>query len=65
MTRKDYERIAAAIREAGARAIDESAPHEKGGAKRSMGYIIGTLSSVLRDDNPQFDAARFFDACGV
>lgn len=49
MSRKDYQLIAAAVREA--KATGQSADH--------------TIAKALESDNPRFDRDRFIEACRV
>ena len=59
MTRKDYEAIAAAIKE-----VVDSNRWFKG----NLGGIQATakaMADVMAADNPRFDRARFLKACGV
>ena len=59
MTRKDYEAIAAAIKEV----VDSN--------RWFKGNLSGTqdtakaVANVMAADNPRFDRARFLKACGV
>jgi hypothetical protein len=62
MTRKDYIRLAAALREA----------HERSRPEQSnlvAAYILGVnaavfeIGDVLAADNPRFDRERFYSAC--
>jgi hypothetical protein len=56
MTRKDYELIAAAMRQA-----DRYC--ETDNQRRGVQRACLTLADVLETDNPRFDRARFLDAC--
>lgn len=59
MTRKDYELIAAAVRES---VTARGAPPD---AYVAVAYLAHVLAASLRADNPRFDKARFLKACGV
>ena len=66
MTRKDYVRIAAAIRkafdyvnEADSLTADEVGSAAIDGISASISFIANALS----DDNPRFDRTRFVEAC--
>lgn len=66
MTRKDYERIAAAI--LGERASAEA--RECDISKRidqwvTLGRLAGRLAQIFAHDNERFDEGRFFAACGM
>lgn len=66
MTRKDYQLIAEAIREArsispGAVVVAPSTRYHDDGVDTAARY----LASALERDNPRFDRARFLKACGV
>jgi len=58
MTKKDYERIAKAVREAW--------ECEKDDFDRTIGVsrVAHILAYSLSNDNPRFDRERFLDACG-
>ena len=61
MTRKDYNLIAEAIRDAKAATADYADPRmAELGAYEAARY----LSYALRDTNPRFERARFMEACG-
>lgn len=53
MTKKDYIKIAAALRET--RDIDTD----------TWSVIVTRISRICADDNPRFNRDRFFAACGV
>jgi hypothetical protein len=60
MTRKDYELIAATIRNArlqGSYHTDE--------AESMRELIAAHIAHELANDNPRFDRARFLKACGL
>lgn len=61
MTRKDYELIAAAIREQVLRLKPELAA---GLALAAVKGTAMTIALALARDNPRFDRARFLSACG-
>lgn len=56
MTRKDYIRIAEAIRAAA------EMPNMHRGTVLSL---AASVAETLASDNPRFEAKRFFDACGI
>ena len=58
MTRKHYQIIGAAMREA----IYEAEP---GAPREAVEYAAKRLAGSLAQDNPRFDSARFLAACGV
>ena len=57
MTRKDYQLIAGALKDA-LGAIDH--PQRAGAVLAAQ-----ELAYRLRDDNPRFDRKRFLEACGL
>ena len=57
MTRKDYQLIAGALKDA-LGAVDH--PHRTGAVLAAQ-----ELAYRLRDDNPRFDRKRFLEACGL
>ena len=59
MTKKDYELIAAAVRENAALTRRDDA------FKAAVADVAGSLAVALASDNPRFDRARFLAACGV
>jgi hypothetical protein len=65
MTKKDYEKIAAAF------AVLDNNPPERATDEYVRGRCIGrsdalyTLSEVFRKDNPRFDQDKFLAACGL
>lgn len=62
MTRKDYELIAKAMKEARMHAIREDAP--SGGAFW-LKAAAAEVALALAFENPRFDRERFLNACGV
>ncbi len=60
MTKKDFELIAKAIRDAYT-AMDEEATDHRDGTR----YCAYRLASALAAANPRFDRERFLTACGV
>lgn len=54
MTRKDYERIAKAVRQAYAKRLDN----------KDVAIVAQCLAYELALDNPRFDALKFRNACG-
>ena len=63
MTRKDYKLIAKAISEAvntySTERLATANPNEV------LTLVTANLSHSLGEDNPRFDKARFWSACGV
>ena len=57
MTRKDYVAIAAAIKASQRPATSETA--------ESIRELAQRLASIMANDSPRFDRARFLKACGV
>jgi hypothetical protein len=72
MTKKDYELLAAAIRQMGIRlgeSVDDCCGLVHVGRKHltvsgALADIVGTLCEELERDNPRFNADRFRAACG-
>lgn len=71
MTKKDYERIAAALAAASPTLVSQSDRiRETGGpiADRSALWVWERVKTRLADalaaDNPRFDRSRFYAACG-
>ena len=63
MTKKDYERLAAAIREA--RASERARQvRETTTAMDGIDTVVWELCQTLADENAQFDARKFNEACG-
>jgi len=58
MTRKSYEVIASVIRRH--RSEDTS-----GVSSGTLSMVADSLALVFQADNPRFDRARFFTACGM
>ena len=58
MSRKDYVAIAAVIK-----GSFEAAPSEAG--KNAIRHVTNGITGVLRADNLNFDAQRFYAACGL
>ena len=64
MTRKDYELIAAAVKEC--RSTQNQAYYGLWCADdRTLDTVAGVLAEKLAADNPRFDRERFLQACGV
>lgn len=59
MSRKDYVRIAAAIKATEPETV-EPGPHQA--ARNDIAFA---LADALKDDNPRFDRHRFLVACGI
>ena len=62
MTRKDYVLIAKSIK--GALDYENNFKQDQNGA-RVISHVAQLLALSLIADNPNFDRARFLDACGV
>lgn len=54
MTRKDYELIAKAVKQAGERTTGIA----------GVVQVAAELANALQTDNPRFDRERFIKACG-
>ncbi len=65
MTRKDYVRIAAAIRKAFdyVNEADSLTADEAAAAVDGVSAAISFIANALLDDNPRFDRTRFIEAC--
>jgi len=59
MTRKDYELIAAAIRE------EVNLWRDGSESQHMVGKTAKAISTALAKDNPRFDRDRFLRACGI
>ncbi len=57
MTRKDYEKIAKIVR--------EHRQNDDGFNSATIGSIADSLACICEEDNPRFNRARFFTACGM
>ena len=57
MTRKDYEKLARVIR--------EHRQNDDGLASGTIASIADSLACVCEADNPRFNRATFFTACGM
>lgn len=57
MSRKDYNALAAAVRDwrRVCLSLDEA----------DVAQLVARLAAVCQSDNPRFQRSRFFDACGV
>ena len=64
MTKKDFEAIAAAIRDATEAAVSFR-PESADSLRRVHGSMARTIATTLAPTNPRFDRARFLQACGV
>lgn len=60
MTRKDYQLIAAAIRDTATVCAPDMA-----NTHALMRVLTGRLATDLAQENPRFDRAFFLEACGV
>jgi hypothetical protein len=61
MTRKDFELIAAAIRDATADALRAYGSSGKAGAEK----VARLMATTLKQTNPRFDKERFLAACDI
>lgn len=61
MTRRDYRKIAAALKST----RDSYALHWDKNLFRACDDNAHAIAQVLANDNPRFDFARFYAACGV
>jgi len=57
MTRKDYRKIAGAIKES----VDSGFKVNL----MTVGFVTEKIAEVLREDNPRFDYSKFNKACGL
>lgn len=70
MTKKDYEKIAATLKD-----MRVDFPHDglredeyiayMDGARHQFRLICENMTAMLANDNPRFDRARFLKACGL
>ena len=70
MTKKDYIRIAAALRGDAAHLNPPGIPYERmprwnQGCYDQWNTVVLAIADALAADNPKFDRARFLSACGV
>jgi len=72
MTRKDYEKIASVIN--GSTVMmppkhwtltEQEREGFMAGAKDQLEIVAHHIAVMLEQDNPRFNAARFFKACGI
>jgi len=61
MTRKDYIKIAEAIK----MTLDQYEGTKGHTAEELIESIAGRMAAVCAAENPQFDPKRFFTACGL
>lgn len=57
MTRKDYTRIAAVIL--------SHRQNDDGTGSGLLASLTDSLACIMESDNPRFDRAKFFQACGM
>ena len=62
MTRKDYEKIAAIIKN---HAPNGDNSMFDAGFDMAVTNIANDLAAMMAQDNPRFDRARFLKACGL
>lgn len=62
MTKKDYELIAEAIKDAKSHLL--YATTNAGETKRAVSHIADILAIRLEKENPRFNADKFYQACG-
>ena len=60
MTRKDYEKIAQAVRQVN----EDVSGWEDARPDEVLDLLASYLCKVLEQDNPRFDRERFLSACG-
>ena len=65
MSRKDYVRIAAAIKAARAEIVAEEPEEFHSELLDGVAYVADFLADALKADNPSFDRTRFLTACGL
>jgi hypothetical protein len=78
MTRKDYQKIASFILDrANEYVLEKKFPMSKLSDRESpefielcgfvdgISYTVGALCSAFKDDNPNFKADKFIEACGL
>lgn len=58
MSRKDYQKIAALLKDVRERSSDRPAPEV-------LDMVAAGLSAIMQADNPSFSRSRFLAACGV
>lgn len=65
MTRKDYERTAAVIRERVERFRRSSHDTEREYCTAAIATLADDMADMFAAENPRFDRERFLSACGV
>lgn len=65
MTRKDYEAMAQAFRQALQARLARVDGYERQAACDGFADAVHVAASVFAADNPRFDRERFLKACGV
>jgi hypothetical protein len=63
MTKKDYILIAALLAEVRSRYAP--LPNKSVSAAKVLADVTTGIADILARDNPRFDRARFFEACGL
>jgi len=64
MTRKDYNAVAAAVRNTMHDATRRvKCDDELGAVETALEDLVGRLVLIFKDDNPHFDSDRFWKAC--
>lgn len=65
MTRKDFELIAKAFRDARADMRNKEPDESQADLQDGASYVAEELAAALAATNPRFDRERFLKACGV
>ena len=70
MTRKDYEKIAATLKDMRVDFAHDGLGEAEyiaymDGARHQFRIICENMTTMLANDNPRFDRARFLKACGL
>lgn len=65
MTRKDYEALAGALKEARYHVLTRNAPEDSAAVGFGIDAAAKEIALVLAKDNPRLNRERFLQACGV
>ena len=65
MTKQDYIKLAAALKEAMLYAKSGDAGEQRDAAMVAVSYATARIATALQSDNSRFDRDRFLTACGV